>query len=853
MAAASLNEIDALKAGHLVTSGKNIKSLSGMVIGIDAANLRQGGGITHLAELLKVAKPEEHGITKVIVWSNASTLASLEDRPWLVKLNPPDLEEGLIKRMRWQKFKLSRAAHAVSCDLLFVPGGSYMGNFKPVVTMSQNMLPFEWQELSRYGLSLTTLKLLLLRLTQSFSFKHAYGVIFLTHYAKDGVLKITGALQGQTPIIPHGLSARFQLRPKPQRAITDYSIDNPYRLIYVSIIDQYKHQWQVVEAVAALRLAGLPVTLDLVGPAYPPALSRLVTSIKQWDPQRSWVMYHGEIPYKELHVKYAQADLGIFASSCENMPIILMETMAAGLPIVCSKRGPMPEMLGEAGVYFDPEQPLGITQMLRELIASPQLRAELAQASYERSRQFTWQRCAEDTFAFLARAAFQYHGGATMRGNRGFSGGVLNHLNTVRAPQITAMTCQGMAVPGLNEIEAHKVGHLVTSGKNIKSLSGLVIGIDGTNLRQGGGITHLVELLRTAKPESHGIAKVFVWSNIDTLTAIEDRSWLVKLSPPTLNQGLLKRIFWQKIKLSQAAYAENCDLLFVPGGSYAGNFKPFVTMSRNMLPFEEQESGRYGWTLTRLKFLLLRLSQSRSFKHADGLIFLTHYAKEGVLKIIDTVEGSMTIIPHGLSTRFHNTPKIQRFITEYTFANPYRLIYVSIIDHYKHQWHVIEAVAALRAAGLPVELDLVGPAYPPALCRLEASIKQWDPERRWVIYHGEIPYNELHLKYAQADLGIFASSCENMPNILLETMSAGLPIACSNRGPMPEVLGDAGIYFDPEQPLEIAQALRELIDSPDLRAKLIQAALVRTQAFSWERCADETFNFLVQIAKQNIG
>jgi glycosyltransferase involved in cell wall biosynthesis len=111
----------------------------------------------------------------------------------------------------------------------------------------------------------------------------------------------------------------------------------------------------------------------------------------------------------------------------------------------------------------------------------------------------------------------------------------------------------------------------------------------------------------------------------------------------------------------------------------------------------------------------------------------------------------------------------------------------------------------------------------------------------------------LHHRYAQADLGLFASSCENMPNILLETMASGLPIACSRLGPMPEVLGDAGVYFDPEQPEEIACALRELIESPQLRTDLAQASYQRAQQFSWQRCADETFGFLVAVLQRQKG
>ena len=143
---------------------------------------------------------------------------------------------------------------------------------------------------------------------------------------------------------------------------------------------------------------------------------------------------------------------------------------------------------------------------------------------------------------------------------------------------------------------------------------------------------------------------------------------------------------------------------------------------------------------------------------------------------------------------------------------------------------------------------MVGPDYPPALQRLNESIERFDADRNWVHYHRVIPFNELHHIYEQADLGLFASSCENLPNILMETMASGLPIACSNRGPMPEILRNAGRYFDPEQPVSIECALRELIDSPQLRSDLAKASFESSKQFSWQRCADETFKFIADMA-----
>ena len=376
----------------------------------------------------------------------------------------------------------------------------------------------------------------------------------------------------------------------------------------------------------------------------------------------------------------------------------------------------------------------------------------------------------------------------------------------------------------------------------------LVVGIDGGNIRGGGTVTHLIETLRVAEPEKHGIHRVVLWGGEKLLAAIDDKPWLVKRRPANLDQGFVKRTLWQLFSLSKEAKAEKCDLLFVPGGAYAGSFRPAVVMSQNLLPFDLKEMRRYKLSRNLLRLWLLRLTQSRAIKRAEGTIFLTKFARETVLRTTGLHRGGTSIIAHGLGARFRIAPKSQRPITEYTSAKPYRLLYVSTIDEYKHQWHVVEAVDALRQQGYPLALDLVGSAYAPSLLRLKTTISRLDPNNDWVCYHGAVPYAELHQRYAQADLGIFASSCENMPIILLETMGMGLPVACSDRGAMPEVLRDAGVYFDPENPEDLAQAVRTLIDSTELRAEKAAASFAAAQVFSWEKCANETFGFLATVA-----
>ena len=377
----------------------------------------------------------------------------------------------------------------------------------------------------------------------------------------------------------------------------------------------------------------------------------------------------------------------------------------------------------------------------------------------------------------------------------------------------------------------------------------MILGIDAFNIRAGGGVTHLVELLRAAEPRAHDFRQVVIWAGQATLDKIDDRDWLRKVGDPLLERGLLHRMWWQRFRLCRLATEAGCDVLFIPGGSDASGFRPLVTMSQNLLPFEWRELRRYGWSILTLKLLLLRWTQGRSFRRADGVVFLTNYARDAVLNVIARFQGKSLIVPHGINPRFTAPPRAQRALVDFNKSHPCRLLYISIVDVYKHQWHVAEAVAQLRSEGLPVVLELVGP---PArgIGRLKNTLNRVDPQETFINYRGAVPYEKLDTIYAAADIGVFASSCENMPNILLEGMAAGLPMACSEMGPMPEVLGDAGVYFNPEVVSSIAGVLRKLIKSADLRLQVANAAFHRAQAFSWERCASDTFGFLAKIARE---
>jgi len=374
-----------------------------MLIGTDASNINSGGGLTHLLELLKSFDDLVNDDVHIYIWIDRSVSNEIGSYGWLTKFPLGKSNSNILFRFFWQLFFLPLKLKSLGCEILFVPGSIFLGCFHPNIVMSQNMLPFEWLELRRYGFTITLFRLILLRILQTLTFKKADGVIFLSHFARTKIQKITGTLSGAIKLIPHGVCNRFISVPKKQLPINAYSLDRPYKIIYVSIVDVYKHQWNVVEAVGSLRLkTGWPLSLSLVGPHAPQGKLKLDNAIKKWDPQCIWITLDDDVPHKQVHEKYFEADLGLFASSCENLPIILLELMASGLPIGCSNRGPMPEILRDYGVYFNPEYSQDIAMALELLISNTSLREDLSKKSFEESLNYTWSGCAKDTYNFLS-------------------------------------------------------------------------------------------------------------------------------------------------------------------------------------------------------------------------------------------------------------------------------------------------------------------------------------------------------------------------------------------------------------------------------------------------------------------
>lgn len=364
----------------------------------------------------------------------------------------------------------------------------------------------------------------------------------------------------------------------------------------------------------------------------------------------------------------------------------------------------------------------------------------------------------------------------------------------------------------------------------------IVIGIDASNISLGGGFTHLFEILKNNPYANVKNIQIYIWANDKVLNRLPSYSNITKKHSFWLNRGYLFRLIWM-LTLINFKWYNKSDIIFHPGGLSLFSH-PNVTMFRNMLIVDDIEQERYKWfskDFIRLK--ILKLLTFYSFKNCDGLIFLSKHALTVInekMPRIETKKKSI-IINHGVSEKFKPVLKSLR---EDSSIN---IVYVSTIDIYKHHILVMDEVNKLFPKH-NIKLHLVGGITSQLKDLFFQTVNKYS---NFVTYHGLLNYEEIQNIYKKTDIFIYASTCENMPNILIEAMASGLCIVCSHSSPMPEFLNDGGIYFDPFKEGDLSSNLENLIGNPGLRITLAKRAIVLSKNYNWKICSKTTFDFLI--------
>jgi glycosyltransferase involved in cell wall biosynthesis len=371
------------------------------------------------------------------------------------------------------------------------------------------------------------------------------------------------------------------------------------------------------------------------------------------------------------------------------------------------------------------------------------------------------------------------------------------------------------------------------------------IGIEASRSISGGALKHLNGILQYSSFKSKKIKKVYLWAPSSTLNKLPNFIWLKKISVDFLGNFILKKLFWQLFILPKICKDLSINLLFNTDASSICYFRPSITLLQDILPFENAIIRKCKfYQIIFYRILILRLVFIKCLKNSCHVIFLSKFSKKVTSNFIKIKNYS--IIPHGVEKFFYkiNYKKITKK------NNLINALYVSNALIYKNQWNVITAIAEIRQRyQINIKLKIIGGGSGPSLKKMNQSKIKYDKNNKFIKLFGFVNKNQIKKYYQNSHIFIFASSCESFGISLLEAMSVGIPIACSNKSSMPEIIKNNAIYFNPENIEEIISAIMKILTSDRLRNKIANGAKIRSKHYTWKKSAKLTWQILNTVFK----
>jgi len=181
----------------------------------------------------------------------------------------------------------------------------------------------------------------------------------------------------------------------------------PY-LLHVGGLSPHKNLARLLAALSLLP-AHLDATLVLAGDEKADGFlgeAERLRAMVAADPRlQGRCLFTGYVSDADLVSLYTGASALVFPSLAEGFGLPAIEAMACGVPVLASRSGSLPEVVGPAGLYFDAQDPADMAAQMARLLAAPDLRRDLAARASEQARLFSWDRAAELAMASLQRAA----------------------------------------------------------------------------------------------------------------------------------------------------------------------------------------------------------------------------------------------------------------------------------------------------------------------------------------------------------------------------------------------------------------------------------------------------------------
>jgi len=317
---------------------------------------------------------------------------------------------------------------------------------------------------------------------------------------------------------------------------------------------------------------------------------------------------------------------------------------------------------------------------------------------------------------------------------------------------------------------------------------------------------------------------------------------------PKVSNLLRMEYVWRCGGASLAAFSSHSDLLFSPSpyNLYLG-LVPVVTMIADITPMRLSSEMQKRKSIFQA---LIRISALSSKK----IITMSDVSKNDLVEICDVAPEKVSVIYCGYHKDLFNRIQpdervLGPLLALYGIRQPY-IFYHSTVQPRKNHLRLIEAYSRVMDMDNALEAQLVlagsfDHQFEP-VARAKAELKN----RGKVIFTGPLPEQDLACLLKGSVASVIPSLYEGFCLPMVESMACGIPTIASNSSCLQEVSGGVLRYFDPLSVEEMAFWIERVLQDSVLRNELSNEGEKRTALFSWEKCARETLDLLIDTCEE---
>lgn len=318
-----------------------------------------------------------------------------------------------------------------------------------------------------------------------------------------------------------------------------------------------------------------------------------------------------------------------------------------------------------------------------------------------------------------------------------------------------------------------------------------------------------------------------------------------ELVPPNFKNYKIIKInnfkLWTQTRFALELWRNKTENLWMPMHNI-----PFLRRKnlKTVVTIHDLAFKQFPQTFPRADLFKLNLLTDLAVRKSDKIIAVSQSTKDDILKFYPEISADkIKVIYHGFDSELFkkeiSEEEKNNALAKYNLKNKKYLLYVGAIQPRKNLELLVESFELYKKKnGNDLKLVLAGSKAWNWKKTIEA-VKN-SPQEKNIILTDKVSFVDLAVLYREACLFVFPSLYEGFGIPVLEAFASGIPVITANNSSLTEVGGEAALYFEDENSIQLANKIEEVLSDNNLREKMIKNGEAQMKKFSWEKCARET-------------